>query len=214
MRKIYSTKATTAPVPARIIPPVPGPKPRAGFTSFCTEPFHPSTLYASCTDNTIYAYSLTTKSTEPGKSRTILSSVDNSNTAFFSVRKYQGGYISTYYVQATVCPTAPYILSGSCGNSGGLIWSLDSSQPAYYLDGHWDDVNAVAWNDRFELLTFADDTWRVWKFDPTWTEKINSRPWMAQCEIYNRLRAEGPYNQKRMPRMLQLQYPPPTRRVT
>src|SRR5262249_10218453 len=66
LRKTYFVK-TTVPVPARLIMPPKEPKEGAGITSFCTEPFTQHTLYATCTDNIIYAYSLSSMSANPGK---------------------------------------------------------------------------------------------------------------------------------------------------
>jgi len=165
LRKIYSTKSSLPPVPSRELSTMDGPREFAGFTSFSTHPFGRHTLYASCTDNVIYAYSLTSSSSVP-------------------VRMYRGAQIASFDINTAICPVSPYLLCGS-RNGGALIWSVDSHQPSFVLDGHLEEIYAVAWNDRFEILTFSSDCWRVWKTDECYNTRDHPNHSAARCQAFD-----------------------------
>ncbi|KAJ8676709.1 hypothetical protein QAD02_012496 [Eretmocerus hayati] len=131
-----------------------------GFTSLSVCPAG-IILYASCMDNTIYAYNIASHYPKP-------------------IAEYYGNEISTFYVKTCLSPDGKYIASGS---SDGMAYIWHSSRPGIpllKLSGHREEVTCVSWCSVGDpkIVTCADDSCqRVWRvgnefLDPD--EKVTS----------------------------------------
>ncbi|KAK8382794.1 hypothetical protein O3P69_011380 [Scylla paramamosain] len=110
-----------------------------GFTSLSLSP-QEDIIYASCMDNTIYAYHLAKPTPKP-------------------VAEYVGHQSLTYFVKSCISPCGSYLLSGSSDNCA-YIWLTDQpGEPIAKLSGHCAEVTAVDWCpvDDDKLVTCADD---------------------------------------------------------
>lgn len=104
-------------------------------------------LYASCMDNTIYCYNISTY-TGP------------------LIQKYVGATIGTFYIKACLSPDSQYLISGS-SNEKAFIWNVSNPDPLVTLNGHTQEVTCVAWTQAREnaIVTCSDDArhkiWRI-----------------------------------------------------
>ncbi|XP_063698546.1 protein lethal(2)denticleless [Culicoides brevitarsis] len=104
-------------------------------------------LYASCMDNTIYCYNISTY-TQP------------------LVQKYTGADIGSFYIKACLSPDDKYLISGSSSEKA-YIWNVDYQNPLVTLNGHTQEVTCVAWTQSREnaIVTCSDDArhkiWRI-----------------------------------------------------
>ncbi|KAE8740485.1 hypothetical protein FOCC_FOCC013990 [Frankliniella occidentalis] len=124
---------------------------RSGFTCLAMDPSGLK-LYASCMDNTIYSYNISTYEEQP-------------------VALFKGHKNGTFYVKACLSPDGRYLLSGS-SDELAYIWDTYSvrgevTTPIVKLVGHGAEVTSVAWCPvgEVKLVTCSDDArhclWRV-----------------------------------------------------
>ncbi|CAL4152658.1 unnamed protein product, partial [Meganyctiphanes norvegica] len=129
-----------------------------GFTSLTVSPER-DVLYASCMDNTIYAYHL-------------------ANPTVLPVAEYYGHINLTYFVKSCLSPCGNYLLSGSSDNCA-YIWLTDRpGKPIAALTGHFAEVTSVAWCpvDREKLVTCADDMkHRIFRLKNTQEDDFDER---------------------------------------
>lgn len=124
---------------------------RSGFTCLALDPGRLK-LYASCMDNTIYCYNVSTYEEQP-------------------VSLYKGHKNGTFYVKACLSPDGRYLLSGS-SDEHAYIWDTSNNKggvhlPVVKLVGHNAEVTSVAWCPvgDLKIVTCSDDArhcmWRV-----------------------------------------------------
>nr|XP_039248988.1 denticleless protein homolog B-like [Styela clava] len=156
LRKIQTKKKTTAKGIKRDAPlemiPYPGlSQRRRGYTCLTLDSSN-TNLYASCTDDSIYHYNL---STLP------------SNGRRQPICKYQGHYNTSFYVRSALSPDDQFLLSGSDDNKA-YIWKAtgkDSSPILRLVSEGMSEVTAVAWcpYDYTKMVTCSDEcVVRVW----------------------------------------------------
>lgn len=144
-------------------------------------------LYASCMDNVIYCYKLSTYSPQP-------------------IMRYTGHQNSTFYVKSSLSPDSQYIVSGS-GDNNAYIWNINSSQPLVRLEGHQAEVTCVDWCNLPDvtLVTCSDDLrhklWRVRDLNPDISEE-ETKVWRSESrgfgnEIVNKSQNLTPTGYKR-----------------
>ncbi|XP_063974719.1 protein lethal(2)denticleless [Diachasmimorpha longicaudata] len=119
---------------------------RNGFTSLLMDPAG-IILYASCMDNNIYAYNISSYNPKP-------------------VGEYYGHENSTFYVKTCLSPDGKYLASGS-SDEQAYIWKTSRpGGPLVKLSGHTKEVTCVAWCNVGELkiVTCSDDSChRIWR---------------------------------------------------
>ncbi|XP_014229719.1 protein lethal(2)denticleless isoform X1 [Trichogramma pretiosum] len=152
LRKIYSTHKKF-PVAKHVL--LYGGKSHTycGFTSVLVDPYGLN-LYASCVDNVIYSYNLTSYNPNP-------------------VARYYGhGKTNTplsFFVKACLSPDGKYLITGS-NDKAAYIWATKKpGYPIIELTGHREEVTCVAWCDDVipKLVTFSDDCYhRLWEVEP------------------------------------------------
>lgn len=117
-----------------------------GFTSLLVCPSR-ITLYASCMDNIIYAYNISSYNKKP-------------------FAEFYGHENSTFYVKTCLSPDGQYLASGS-SDSQAYIWKTNKpGSPLVQLAGHTKEVTCVAWCSVGEtkIVTCSDDRrHRIWK---------------------------------------------------
>lgn len=126
---------------------------RSGFTSLALDPSRVK-LYASCMDNTIYCYNISTYEEQPSKSPPLCRSVAIKAIvlnlfSFVLVSLFKGHKNGTFYVKACLSPDGHYLLSGS-SDEHAYIWDTRNKQgnvymPVVKLVGHNAEVTSVAW---------------------------------------------------------------------
>ncbi|CAH2077235.1 unnamed protein product, partial [Iphiclides podalirius] len=104
-------------------------------------------LYASCMDNVIYCFNISTYSAVPEQ-------------------RYIGHENSTFYIKTSLSPDSMYLVSGS-SDKNAYIWNVKCSEPVVKLVGHWAEVTCAAWCQRGDtkIVTCSDDArhkiWRI-----------------------------------------------------
>ncbi|XP_043268029.1 protein lethal(2)denticleless [Venturia canescens] len=144
MRKIY-TVHKKEPLPKHVMN-YTGGSVRNGFTMLLVCPAGIS-LYASCMDNIIYEYNISSYNPKP-------------------VAEYYGHRNSTFYVKTCLSPDGKYLASGS-SDEYAYIWSTKKpGSPLIKLWGHTDEVTCIDWCNMSEpkIVTCSDDCChRVWR---------------------------------------------------
>ncbi|KAG7197445.1 hypothetical protein KM043_013296 [Ampulex compressa] len=143
---------------------------RNGFSSLLICPAR-ITLYASCMDNIIYAYNISSYNPKP-------------------MAEFYGHQNCTYYVKTCLSPDGRYLASGS-SDELAYIWHTNKpGGPLVKLSGHTEEVTCIAWCSIGEtkIVTCSDDSrhriWRVGFEHKTDNEEVNVR---GQAEpVYNK----------------------------
>ncbi|XP_026668356.1 protein lethal(2)denticleless isoform X2 [Ceratina calcarata] len=119
---------------------------RTGFSSLLICPAR-ITLYASCMDNIIYTYNISSYNSKP-------------------MGEFYGHQNRTYYVKTCLSPDGRYIASGS-SDELAYIWRTNKpGAPVVQLSGHTEEVTCIAWCGVGEtkLITCSDDSChRIWR---------------------------------------------------
>ncbi|KAL6259452.1 hypothetical protein P5V15_009372 [Pogonomyrmex californicus] len=119
---------------------------RNGFSSLLICPAR-ITLYASCMDNIIYAYNVSSYNPKP-------------------VAEYYGHQNRTYYVKTCLSSDGRYLASGS-SDELAYIWNTSKpGAPIVKLSGHTEEVTCIAWCSvgEIKIVTCSDDSChRIWK---------------------------------------------------
>ncbi|KAF9418392.1 hypothetical protein HW555_004822 [Spodoptera exigua] len=109
-------------------------------------------LYASCMDNVIYCFNISTYNAMPEQ-------------------RYIGHENSTFYIKTCLSPDSMYLVSGS-SDKNAYVWNVKYSEPVVKLTGHWAEVTCAAWCHKgdMKLVTCSDDArhkiWRIGKEYP------------------------------------------------
>ncbi|XP_052739435.1 protein lethal(2)denticleless [Bicyclus anynana] len=104
-------------------------------------------LYASCMDDVIYCFNISTHSALPEQ-------------------RYVGHENSTFYIKTSLSPDSSYLVSGS-SDKNAYIWNVKYSQPVVKLTGHRAEVTCAAWcrTGDMKVVTCSDDArhkiWRI-----------------------------------------------------
>lgn len=104
-------------------------------------------LYASCMDNVIYCFNISTYNMLPEQ-------------------RYIGHENSTFYIKTSLSPDSMYLVSGS-SDKNAYIWNVKYSEPVVKLTGHWAEVTCAAWCQKgdMKIVTCSDDArhkiWRI-----------------------------------------------------
>ncbi|XP_063822865.1 protein lethal(2)denticleless [Ostrinia nubilalis] len=144
MRKNYSAYKRE-PLPKHSIPYC-GSSTKNGYTNLIIDDARVR-LYASCMDNVIYCFNVSTYATLPE-------------------RRYTGHENGTFYIKTGLSPDGAYLVSGS-SDKHAYVWNVRCSEPLVRLAGHWAEVTCAAWGPRadLKLVTCSDDArhkiWRV-----------------------------------------------------
>ncbi|XP_053978906.1 protein lethal(2)denticleless [Hylaeus anthracinus] len=119
---------------------------RNGFSSLLICPAR-ITLYASCMDNIIYAYNISSYNPKP-------------------IAEFYGHQNCTYYVKTCLSPDGRYLASGS-SDELAYIWHTNKpGAPIVQLSGHTEEVTCIAWCSVGEtkIVTCSDDSChRIWR---------------------------------------------------
>lgn len=123
---------------------------RNGFSSLLICPAR-ITLYASCMDNVIYAYNISSYNPKPSKynNKKVILFIPNINSIFIIfyllVAEFYGHQNCTYYVKTCLSPDGRYIASGS-SDELAYIWRTNKpGTPIVQLSGHTEEVTCIAW---------------------------------------------------------------------
>ncbi|CAH0406758.1 unnamed protein product [Chilo suppressalis] len=144
LRKNYSIYKKE-PLPKRSIPYC-GSSTKNGHTNLIVDDAR-MRLYASCMDNVIYCFNISTYGALPEQ-------------------RYIGHENSTFYIKTCLSPDGNYLVSGS-SDKNAYIWNVKYSEPVVKLTGHWAEVTCAAWGraSGIKLVTCSDDArhkiWRV-----------------------------------------------------
>ncbi|XP_069116303.1 denticleless protein homolog [Argopecten irradians] len=145
LRKTYSQMSST-PESRHTIPYSGTSQRKHGFTSLTLDTYR-SSLFASCTDDIVYQYDITTM--QPTL-----------------VNQYRGHRNNSFYVKTSISPDDQFLLSGS-SDEVAYIWQVGKpNQSPIVLKGHKAEVSDVAWSpkDLSKLVTLSDDnSVRVWR---------------------------------------------------
>ncbi|XP_076654973.1 WD40 domain-containing protein denticleless [Halictus rubicundus] len=141
---------------------------RNGFSSLLICPAR-ITLYASCMDNIIYAYNISSYNPNP-------------------IAEFYGHQNRTYYVKTCLSSDGRYIASGS-SDELAYIWRTNKpGSPVVQLSGHTEEVTCITWCNVGEtkIVTCSDDSchriWRVGYEHKIENEEIQIR---GHAEIVN-----------------------------
>ncbi|CAK1600515.1 unnamed protein product [Parnassius mnemosyne] len=111
-------------------------------------------LYASCMDNVIYCFNISTYSAVPEQ-------------------RYIGHENSTFYIKTSLSPDSMYLVSGS-SDKNAYIWNVKYSEPIVKLAGHWAEVTCAAWCQKGDtkIVTCSDDArHKIWRIGREFAEK-------------------------------------------
>lgn len=106
-------------------------------------------LYASCMDNVIYCFNISTYNSLPEQ-------------------RYIGHENSTFYIKTCLSPDSMYLVSGS-SDKNAYIWNVKYSEPIVKLTGHWAEVTCAAWCQKGDtkIVTCSDDArHKIWRIGP------------------------------------------------
>ncbi|XP_042326482.1 denticleless protein homolog [Sceloporus undulatus] len=147
LRKNYTTYRQD-PLPSRSFG-YPGNSTRKlGYSSLVLDSTGTS-LFANCTDDNIYMFSMSSFKTTP-------------------VSVFSGHQNSSFYVKSSISPDDQFLLSGS-SNTHPCIWKVSEPHlPPIMLHGHGLEVTSVAWcpSDFSKISTCSDDnTVKIWRFN-------------------------------------------------
>ncbi|CAL1682833.1 unnamed protein product [Lasius platythorax] len=139
---------------------------RNGFSSLLICPAR-ITLYASCMDNIIYAYNVSSYNHKP-------------------VAEYYGHQNRTYYVKTCLSSDGRYLASGS-SDELAYIWHTERpGVPLVKLFGHTEEVTCIAWCSVGEtkIVTCSDDSChRIWRVGLEHKEENEELKIRGQAEI-------------------------------
>ncbi|XP_043255260.1 protein lethal(2)denticleless [Colletes gigas] len=134
---------------------------RNGFSSLLICPAG-ITLYASCMDNIIYAYNISSYNPMP-------------------IAEFYGHQNCSYYVKTCLSPDGLYLASGS-SDELAYIWRTNMpGPPIVQLSGHSEEVTCIAWCSVGEtkIVTCSDDSchriWRVGREHKIENEEVQIR---------------------------------------
>lgn len=146
LRKNYSNY-TREPLPKHSIPYC-GSSTKNGYTNLIVDDARVR-LYASCMDNVIYCFNISTYNALPEQ-------------------RYVGHENGTFYIKTGLSPDCRYLVSGS-SDKYAYIWNVKCSQPVVRLAGHRAEVTCAAWARAADpaLVTCSDDArHKVWRVGP------------------------------------------------
>ncbi|XP_068632615.1 protein lethal(2)denticleless [Battus philenor] len=118
-------------------------------------------LYASCMDNVIYCFNVSTYNAVPEQ-------------------RYIGHENSTFYIKTSLSPDSMYLVSGS-SDKNAYIWNVKYSEPIVKLGGHWAEVTCATWCQKGDtkIVTCSDDArhkiWRIGKEFSDADEELKGR---------------------------------------
>ncbi|XP_060040295.1 denticleless protein homolog [Erinaceus europaeus] len=147
LRKNY-TACRQEPIAAKLFP-YPGSSTRKlGYSSLVLDSTG-STLFANCTDDSVYMFNMTGLKVSP--------------LAVFS-----GHQNSTFYIKSSLSPDDQFLVSGS-SDEAAYIWQVSAPwQPPTVLQGHSQEVTSVCWcpSDFTKIATCSDDnTLKIWRLN-------------------------------------------------
>nr|CAD7449346.1 unnamed protein product [Timema bartmani] len=158
LRKNYSVYKR-APVPLHVLP-HPGGSSRNSFTSLVLDPGRVR-LYASCIDDVIYCYNVSTYQRTPGKCGLVCLILTVVLVLRGTVATYTGHLNSTFYVKSDVSPDGRYLLSGS-SDGKPCVWNTSQpGEPLVRLVGHEEEVTAVTWSADCDMKVGPGGTCRT-----------------------------------------------------
>ncbi|CAK1540828.1 unnamed protein product [Leptosia nina] len=165
LRKNYSVYKRE-PLPKHSIPYC-GSSTKNGYTNLIIDDAR-TRLYASCMDNVIYCYNISTYNSLPEQ-------------------RYIGHENSTFYIKTCLSPDSMYLVSGS-SDKNAYIWNVKYSEPIVKLVGHWAEVTCAAWCPKgdMKIVTCSDDArHKIWRIgseyndsDEEFKGKAESVPWL------------------------------------
>ncbi|XP_020650256.3 denticleless protein homolog isoform X1 [Pogona vitticeps] len=129
-------------------------------------------LFANCTDDNIYMFSLLSLKTTP-------------------VSVFSGHQNSSFYVKSSISPDDQFLISGS-SDQNAYIWKVSQPQfPPIVLQGHLQEVTSVAWcpSDFSKISTCSDDnTVKIWRLrrhasQENWPDKSSMVGWTRQKKV-------------------------------
>lgn len=144
LRKNYNTYKRE-PLPKHSIPYC-GSSTKNGYTNLIVDDAR-MRLYASCMDNVIYCFNISTYSATPEQ-------------------RYVGHENSSFYIKTCLSPDCMYLVSGS-SDINAYVWNVKYSEPVVKLTGHSAEVTCAAWCQRGDtkIVTCSDDArhkiWRI-----------------------------------------------------
>lgn len=106
-------------------------------------------LFASCVDNVIYCFNVSTYNIMPEQ-------------------KYVGHENGSFYIKSSLSPDSKYLISGS-SDYNAYIWNIKYADPIIKLSGHNAEVTCATWCQvgNIKIITCSDDArhkiWRIGK---------------------------------------------------
>lgn len=166
LRKNYSTYKKD-PLPKHSIPYC-GSSTRNGYTNLIVDSARVR-LYASCMDNVIYCFNISTYSILPEQ-------------------RFVGHENGTFYIKTSLSPDCNYLVSGS-SDKNAYIWNVKYSEPVVKLDGHSAEVTCAAWCQKghTKIVTCSDDArHKIWRIGKEFIEKDEEIGLRGRAEVVPR----------------------------